>query len=126
MGRVMIEKIAQKVNGNEALLRSGRFVTLDFVVGIGETDYLVSVREGRIDEVKERRLQTHSGIFAVRAARDTWSEHWQAMPRRGRHDLFSMVADGAATFEGDLLPLMQNLQYFKDVLASLRVVQGES
>ena len=75
VGRVMIEKIAQKVNGNEALLRSGRFVTLDFVVGIGETDYLVSVREGRIDEVKERRLQTHSGVFAVRAARDTWSEH---------------------------------------------------
>ena len=36
-----------------------------------------------------------------------------------------MVADGVASFDGDLLPLMQNLQYFKDVLASPRPAKGE-
>lgn len=121
----MIEKIAQKVNGDAALLRRGRFVSLDFLVGVGDTDYVVAVREGRIEAVEERRLPTHTGVFSVRADAAAWDAHWQPMPRRGRHDLFSMVADGAATFEGDLLPLMQNLQYFKDVLASPRAVSGE-
>lgn len=120
----MIEKIAENVNGNAALLRHGRFVSLDFLVGVGDTDYVVSVREGRIESVEPRRLQTHSGVFAVRADEAAWAEHWQTMPRRGRHDLFSMVADGAAQFDGDLLPLMQNLQYFKDVLASPRPAEG--
>ena len=48
MGRVMIEKIAQKVNGDAALLRRGRFVSLDFLIGVGDSDYMVAVREGRI------------------------------------------------------------------------------
>lgn len=121
----MIESIAERVNGNEALLRRGRYVSLDFTVGVGDIDYVIGVREGRIETVEERRLPTHSGRFAVRAGRGTWQEHWQPMPRRGRHDLFSMVADGVATFDGDLLPLMQNLQYFKDVLASPRPARGE-
>ncbi len=121
----MIEQLPDKVNGNAALLRRGRYVSLDFLVGIGETDYVVTVREGRIESVEARRLPTHTGQFAIRATSEAWAAHWQPLPRRGRHDLFSMVADGAASFDGDLLPLMQNLQYFKDVLASPRPTRGE-
>ena len=120
MGRVMFKRIKQKVNNDTALLHSGRFVKLDFLVGVGDTDYVVAVREGRIETIEERRLPTHTGVFSVHATTAAWEAHWHLMPRRGRHDLFSMVADGAATFEGNLLPLMQNLQYFKDVLASPR------
>ena len=120
MGRVMFKRIKQKVNNDAALLHRGRFVNLDFLVGVGDTDYVVAVREGRIEPIEERRLPTHTGVFSVHATTAAWEAHWQLMPRRGRHDLFSMVADGAATFEGNLLPLMQNLQYFKDVLASPR------
>lgn len=122
----MIEQLPERVNGNAALLRRGRHVSLDFLVGVGDTDFVVSVFKGRIESVVARQLPTHSGRFSIRAAEDTWQEHWQPMPRRGRHDLFSMVADGAAQFDGDLLPLMQNLQYFKDVLASPRPTQGEA
>ena len=121
----MIERLPDRVNGNAALQRRGRYVSLDFLVGIGDTEYVVSVREGKIERVEQRRLPTHSGMFAIRAASEVWAEHWQAMPRRGRHDLFSMVADGVARFDGELLPLMQNLQYFKDVLSSPRPAQGE-
>lgn len=122
----MIELLPERVNGNAALLRRGRYVSLDFLVGVGDTDYVVSVHKGRIESIEARRLPTHSGKFAIRAAADVWEAHWQPMPRRGRHDLFSMVADGVAEFDGDLLSLMQNLQYFKDVLASPRPAKGEA
>jgi hypothetical protein len=42
------------------------------------------------------------------------------MPKREHHDLFSMMAAGLAQIDGDLLPFMQNLQYFKDLLGALR------
>jgi hypothetical protein len=42
------------------------------------------------------------------------------VPRRDHHDLWAMLAARIATIDGDLLPLMQNLQYFKDVLAAPR------
>lgn len=121
----MIEEIAESVNSDASLVRRGRFVSLDFLVGVGEVDYIVSVCEGRIVAVEKRRVQTHAGRFSVRASSDVWTEHWKSMPRRGRHDLFSMVAAGLAEFDGDLLPLMQNLQYFKEVLSSPRPVAVE-
>ena len=49
-----------------------------------------------------------------------WEEHWRPMPKRDYHDIWSMLPKGLATIDGDLLPLIQNLQYFKDVIASLR------
>ncbi len=121
----MIENIAEKVNADAALVRRGRFVSLSFVLGIGETDYIVTVREGRISAVGERRLPTETGRFAIRAGREVWAEFWQPIPKRDRHDLFSMVAAGLASLDGELLPLMQNLQYFKDVLAAPRSARGE-
>lgn len=121
----MIKDIAAKVNGNDALVRRGRYVSLDFLVGIGAADYIVAVRGGRIETVAPRRLPTETGIFSVRAAAEVWAEHWKVLPKRDRHDLFNMVSAGLATLDGDLLPFMQNLQYFKDVLASPRPGQEE-
>ncbi len=118
----MIEAVAAKVNANAGLVRRGRYVNLDFLVGIGQTDYIVTVREGRIAGIEERRLPMDSFCFAIRAGSEVWDEHWKPTPKRDRHDLFSMVAAGLASLDGDLLPFMQNLQYFKDVLASPRTV----
>ena len=40
-----------------------------------------------------------------------------SIPEPGWHDLFALTKRGAASIEGDLRPLLQNLQYFKDLLA---------
>jgi hypothetical protein len=42
------------------------------------------------------------------------------VPEAGYHDLFAMAKAGQARVEGDLQPLMANLRYVKDVLASPR------
>lgn len=121
----MIEDIAERVNRDAGLVRRGRRVDLAFLVGVGDTDYIVTVRGGRIEAVAPRRLPTETGRFSIRAASDVWADFWRPVPPRGRHDLFSMVAAGLAELDGDLLPLMQNLQYFKDVLASPRPPIGD-
>jgi hypothetical protein len=116
----MIKNLAERVNANDAVVRRGRCVSLTFVWAIGADDYLVKIRDGLIVGVEKRTLATETGRFSIRAAADVWEEFWQPMPKRDHHDLFSMLSAGLARVDGDLLPLMQNLRYFKDVLASLR------
>lgn len=121
----MLEQLPARVNANTALVRRGRYVNLTFLLGIGERDYLITISEGRVVEVRPRRLATATGRFTIRASGDAWREHWQAMPQRDYHDIWSMLPKGYARIDGDLLPLMQNLQYFKDLIASLREQQTE-
>lgn len=116
----MIEKLAEFVNGDEALVRRGRTVDFEILVGVGEVDYIVRIDAGRVSDVRRRQINIESGRFAIRAPAEIWVEHWQPVPKRDHHDLFSMLAAGLARIDGDLLPFMQNLQYFKDLLAAPR------
>jgi len=116
----MIQCIQRCVNDDAALVRRGRYVTLVFLLGVGERDYLLSIDRGRVIAIVPRTLATQTGRFTVRADAPTWIEHWKPLPARNYHDLFSMLPAKLAVIDGDLLPLMQNLQYFKDVLASVR------
>ena len=115
-----LDKIRERVNGNAALVRRGRDVSLAFLLGVGDQDYVVTIERGRVTAVEPRRLATMTGRFTIRAAKPAWEEFWKPVPKRDHHDLFSMLAAGIAKIDGDLLPLMQNLQYFKDVLATPR------
>ena len=60
--------------------------------------------------------------FSIRGSEEAWVNHWQKVPAPGWHDLFALTKRGAASMDGDLRPLLQNLQYFKDLLALPRRV----
>ena len=47
------------------------------------------------------------------------------MPAAGWHDLFALSKRGELVMEGDLQPLIANLQYIKDVLAMPRHMGGQ-
>ena len=121
----MIEKLACFVNDDEALVRRGRYVDFAILVGVGEVDYVVHIDRGRVTDVRPRRVNIESGRFAIRAPVEIWDEFWQPMPKRDHHDLFSLLAAGLARIDGDLLPFMQNLLYFKDLLAAPRSAKSE-
>ena len=55
--------------------------------------------------------------FAVRGTVEAWRGFWRPVPEPGWHDLFALRKRGVVTLEGDLHPLMSNLQYVKDLLA---------
>jgi hypothetical protein len=120
----MIDALRDRVNADEALVRRGRYVTLSLLLGVGENDYVVTIERGRVSAVEPRRLATMTGRFTIRAPAAAWEEFWQPLPRPSHHDLWAMLAAGIARIDGDLLPLMQNLQYFKDVLAAPRPARG--
>ena len=108
------------VNADPALVHRGRWVDLTFTLGVGEIDHLITIQQGKIIKISQRRLQTTTGCFSIRAEASSWRKHWQKIPQRDYHDIFAMLAKDIVNIDGDLLPLMQNLQYFKDLISKNR------
>ena len=124
MDTKILNDLKELVNGNAALNRRGKWVDLSFIFGIDNDDYVINIVRGRIVEVRRRKLLTESGEFSIRATKNTWQEHWQYMPKRDYHDIWSMLSKKLITLDGNLVPLIQNLQFFKDLIASLREEQA--
>ena len=115
-----IEALPALVDADPALVRRGRFLTVTFLLGVGDTAYLIRVVEGRIASVERGPFLLRPWSFAIRASADAWQRFWAPVPAPGYHDLFAMTRIGAARVEGDLYPLMAHLRYIKDVLAAPR------
>ncbi len=116
----MIEKLPELVNADEVLVRRGRYLSVDFMIEVGERQYIVRVREGRIAGVDSGPFVMPSWTFAVRGSAEAWERFWEPVPAPGWNDIFALRKDGRMTLEGDLQPLMANLLYIKEVLAAPR------
>ena len=120
----MIEDMQNLVNADFSLVHRGRWVNLTFVLGIDEDDYLITISAGKITNIRQRHLPTDTGKFSIRASAKSWAKHWQVVPPRDYHDIFAMLPKQIVKIDGTLEPLMQNLQYFKDIIATLRCREG--
>jgi len=109
-----------RINSNKDLLKRGKWVNLTFTFGIENTDYLIEIINGKVNSIKKRVLLTKSGVFRIHGESVSWEKHWLKNPPRDYHDIFAMLAKKIIILEGDLTPFIQNLQYFKDLIASNR------
>jgi hypothetical protein len=116
----MFENLAVAVNDNAALVRRGRYVNVTFLLESDGAGTLVRIRDGAIAEVASGPLLMPNWTFALRAPREAWKKFFQPKPPPGFTDIFALQRKRLLRMEGDLQPLMANLLYFKDVLASLR------
>jgi hypothetical protein len=116
----VIEHIKDIVNGDAALMRWGRHMNETFMVEVGDLQYLVTVRAGRIESVEKGPFVMRAWRFAIRAKKEHWEKFWQQPPAPGWHDLFALLRRGEVRFEGDQRVLMAYLLYLKLVLASPR------
>ncbi|QPF85863.1 hypothetical protein IC762_06040 [Bradyrhizobium genosp. L] len=99
-----------------ALVRRGKLLDCDCLIGPIDRPFHLTIRAGRIVELAPPRLM-RSWRFAYRATPQAWTAYWQAEPKPGWHDLLALTKRGEAELEGDLYPFMTHLQYFKDLLA---------
>lgn len=121
----MFDDLAQRVNGNAALVRRGRYVNCAMLVEVGDERHLVRIRDGAIAEVATGGLLMSHWTFALRAPREAWAKFLSAKPPPGFTDLFALQRKKLLRMEGDLHPFMANLLYFKDVIASVRPEVGK-
>ena len=103
--------------------RRGRWVTVDCRVDVGDQPFFLALETGALAAFERGTRLMRSSAFTLRATEEAWARHWQAVPAPGWHDLFALTKRGAASIEGDFRPLLQNLQFFKDLLALPRGLQ---
>lgn len=102
---------------DQDLIRRGRWLAVDCRVDIGSEPFFLTIRDGALASLDRGAMLMRSTTFTLRATDEAWTEHWKPVPAPGWHDLFALSKRGVASMEGDLRPLLQNLQYFKDLLA---------
>ena len=99
------------------LLRRGRGLIVDCRVNVGSEPFYLSIRDGALASLDRGAKLMRSTVFSFQATEEAWTNFWKKIPEPGWHDLFALTKRGAASMDGDLRPLLQNLQYFKDLLA---------
>lgn len=112
-----LARLPDLVNQDEDLVRRGRHVCADILIGIGDARCYLTIDEGRLTAVETKPQRMRSAAFTISGPPSSWQNFWRPMPRPGWHDLFAMNKRGYMTIEGNLLLFMQNLQYFKDLVA---------
>jgi hypothetical protein len=122
---VMLEAVPRLLAADPALLRRGHFLDARFQVGIGSIPFDLNVQGGRIVTLERGPFLMRSWRFAVRGTAEGWDRLWQPVPAPGWHDLLALTKRGCASIEGDLQPLMANLQYVKDLLVLPRRLRSE-
>ena len=120
------EQLPRLVNEDVDLVRRGAWIDLQFQVGLGTLPYYATVAGGRINAFERGPILMRSSRFQITATAEAWSRFWEPIPEPGWHDLLALTKRGAARIDGDLHPLLANLQYFKDLLAApRRLAAGE-
>jgi hypothetical protein len=109
------------LKADAALIMRGSRLNADCVLGSKANAFHVCFAAGQIVDLKPAPILMRSSSFSYRASAKAWTEHWKPVPRPGWHDLLALTKSGEAILEGDLLPFMTHLQFFKDVLALPRV-----
>ncbi|HTR85121.1 MAG TPA: hypothetical protein VMI56_11635 [Reyranella sp.] len=99
------------------LLRRGRWLTVEARIDIGNEPFFLSIADGALKGFERGARLMRSTAFSFTATDEAWTNYWEPMPAPGWHDLFALTKRGVASMAGDLRPLLQNLQYFKDLLA---------
>ena len=110
------ERLPQLLEADPDLVRRGAFLDTRFQVGIGKIPFDIVVTAGRVTSFERGPFVMRTWRFAIRGNAEAWGRWWQPMPEPGWHDLFAMTKRGDIVLEGDLQPLMANLQYLKDLL----------
>jgi len=125
LNKQWVEKWAKKVNEDKVLKVIGKFFTANFVIGMDEKDYLVKVRDGKIEVVTDEITTNMMGWqFALRAPAASWSKFAEPLPPPMYNDIWAMAhpLHGKLKIEGDTKPFWQNLRALCWMLAVMRQV----
>lgn len=116
----MFDRLTQTVAPGSALAKMAPGLDWTLMLGADHDQWLVCIRDGAVHTVTKGPFVLPSWQTRITATPQEWQAFWAPIPRPGHHDIIALLRRGAITFEGDLHPLMSNLMYTKEMLASLR------
>ncbi|WP_353475810.1 hypothetical protein PVT71_22790 (plasmid) [Salipiger sp. H15] len=102
------------------LLRLGRLFSETVLIEVEGEEYYLTFEKGHIVSVVEGPSRKTPWRFALRTDRAAFEAFWQERPAPGFHDIFGLVKIGRGRIDGDILTLVKNLRFFKEVMTLVR------
>lgn len=115
--------IQSKLEETPHLLRLGRLFSETVLIEVDGDEFYLSFEKGHILSVAQGPSRKTPWRFALRTDREALEKFWQARPEPGFHDIFGLVKSGRGRIDGDILSLVKNLRFFKEVLTLARAKQ---
>lgn len=112
--------IQTALNATPHLLHLGRLFSETVLIEVEGREFYLTFEKGRLETVVEGPSRKTPWRFALRTDADALAKFWQPRPEPGFHDVFGLVKIGRGRIDGDILTLVKNLRFFKEVLALAR------
>lgn len=99
-----------------APIHGGGRLNASCLLRIGSFETILVIQAGKAS-LKRPHPAMNGTDLVIEASAQALEQFWQPVPAPGWHDIFALCKRGQMRFQGNLLPLMTHLQYFKDLLA---------
>lgn len=99
------------------LARLGALFFETVLVEVDDRQFYLTFAAGRLERIDRGPSRKIPWRFAFRTDAAALSAFWQEVPPPGFHDIFGLAKIGRARIEGDILCLVKNLRFFKEVMA---------
>lgn len=112
------------VNRDSTLPVIGKYFNAEIVLGFGDKEYLVSVKNGRIERITSNiTIETPSDV-AFRGPQESWAKYIQRVPPPFYNDLIAMShpLHGKLRIEGNTKVFWQNIRALTWMFERMREV----
>lgn len=116
-------QIQAQLDATPHLQRLGRLFSETVLIEVGGDEIYLTFEKGRLVSVVPGPSRKTPWRFALRTDAEALAAFWQPRPAPGFHDIFGLVKIGRGRIDGDILCLVKNLRFFKDVMALARLEQ---
>lgn len=99
------------------LHRMGALFSETVLIKVDGQEFYLVFEKGRIAQLLEGPSKKTPYRFSFITDGAAFEEFWTATPKPGFHDIFAMLKIGRAEIMGDMLLLVKNLRFLKEVLA---------
>ena len=118
-------QVQQSLDDTPHLVRLGRLFSETVLIEVDGQEYYLAFEKGRLISVTAGPSRKTPWRFGLRTDADALSEFWKPRPAPGFHDIFGLVKTGRGRIDGDILCLVKNLRFLKEVLALARQPEGQ-
>tara|TARA_X000000950_G_scaffold232211_1_gene281075 strand:- start:249 stop:626 length:378 start_codon:yes stop_codon:yes gene_type:complete len=119
-----MESYRHAVNSDKEMEVIGEWFTEDFKISFESTDYLISVRGGKIVEIVDNPRFDRPVAFTLRAPMSVWNKFISPNPPPLYHDFFAMLMRiDEFQLDGNSLATMQNARALHRMMNILKQME---
>lgn len=113
----ILQQMQGEITARPDLKRLGALFSETVLLEVDGQEYYLDFEKGALTKIAEGPSRRTPWRFALRTDREALEEFWKRYPKPGFHDIFGLVKIGRGRIDGDILAMVRNLRFFKEVMA---------